>query len=945
MPWRGNHAAWSEDDELEVKQSLHQKEAITAQMIGIISSRLNSLQTTGASSGGGQWNCQPITSCLRFSCCAANNRKHGLECDLRVNSDYCSKLVPALQDSLESRGGSSAKARAVSSSTLASNQAMLERLFGPDEKTRAHAVRWALPILLPLQSSVYRLSVFRVCKQQVLKKKKMELHKGENRRNARGQIEKQLQASIEGHITRTVESFVYGASDSEASGASGAPNARGSVYMNTNLLLQHTLERMHISHGRPNFKRFLLSELSGALFEEVFWLGFCHFYQKDSMTQQRVLVDELSAKYVKMVAMLHGSMDYLFRIYPYAVASGVCWGFHYLFPGSRHLYTPDFKNEVYLFVCQLLLGLKMTPTSVQAMRRQYFPEEAAEDLGAKGKPTGKLAASASASAGIDTGLTVSCSLQSSSSRDLLHLPRLPSPQTLQANGGLARSASEASYLGKQALSDNSIAKILELRVRSTDDDEEDNDGLGTARRFRRHQQRSLFNAAQLSPLMKEYFRSPTKNAKKACFVLRTTPAADCAVGGEETYRKAYRRKTHKGYAAEAQREQDKCLREIQQVQRDTKREINALHETRDLVLSSGKKALQAYCTVLMSRRSAAEEEDASSAPSCTFQIAKQTHSNEEKLEKNRSSKEHGGGSGDDGGGAAATGPPAAGLRAGGRDAEKKALEARDRVETLLRSAEGVAQLRGSGALQDMKRLVPDVSGAPCDGEAVDEQSDHDDGFCVSDFVLGMIFEQPFAAFERAFRGFGTEVGPTPLVNCAEKRKAALEKQKSPLLRTDIDFITGSLLTTKWEDGDVVFCHGTCFNDKEWKDISLAAEKLKQGAFFLSTSHVLRTGLFEVVKSLNFAMSWGTATLYIHVRSSRREKGERPTSRLAASGHSALTAVCVQRRRKIGRWAAQMLRGGHSTRTDLLQQQAQEQPKEEGQASAAADDLAASEKAE
>lgn len=53
--------------------------------------------------------------------------------------------------------------------------------------------------------------------------------------------------------------------------------------------------------------------------------------------------------------------------------------------------------------------------------------------------------------------------------------------------------------------------------------------------------------------------------------------------------------------------------------------------------------------------------------------------------------------------------------------------------------------------------------------------------------------------------------------------------------------------------------------REWADISLAAEKLKQGAFFLSTSHVLQSALFEVVKSLNFKMSWGTATLYVHVR--------------------------------------------------------------------------------
>jgi hypothetical protein len=64
------------------------------------------------------------------------------------------------------------------------------------------------------------------------------------------------------------------------------------------------------------------------------------------MPQQRVLVDEISAKYVKMIASLHGNIDYIFRIYPYAVSSGVYWGFYYLFPGSRHLYTPEFKNEV-----------------------------------------------------------------------------------------------------------------------------------------------------------------------------------------------------------------------------------------------------------------------------------------------------------------------------------------------------------------------------------------------------------------------------------------------------------------------------------------------------------------------------------------------------------------------------------------------------------------------
>ncbi|KAG2502875.1 hypothetical protein BBO99_00002575 [Phytophthora kernoviae] len=505
------HPTWTEDDELEVKQSLHQKEAITAQMIGIISARLNSLQTT------------------------ANNRKHGLECDLRVNSDYCSKMVPPLVDTLESRVAASAKGRGVSSSTLASNQAMMERLFGPDEKTRAH--------------------------MQVLKKKKMEIHKGENRRNARGYIEKQLQASIEGHITRTVESFVYGVNDGEYGGNGNVPNARSSVYMNSNLLLLHTFERIRMNHGKRNFKRFLMSELSGALFEEVFWLVFCHFYQKDSLAQQRALADEISAKYVKMVAALRGSMDYLFRVYPYAIASGVCWGFHYLFPGSRHLYTQEFKNDVYLFVCQLLLGLKMVPTSVQAMRRQHFPEEVVDDLGAKVKPLGKSASSTSAGVMTDSMGPGSISSQSTGLGEVSHLPRLTSPQASQT---LIKSSSEPSYLGKLAISDNTIAKILEPQVIPLGSSElDEDDDLGAAFRVRRHQQRALFNSAQLSPLMKQYFHSPTKNAKNASFLLRTTPTADCAVGGEETFHRYYRRKPQKGYAAEAQREQENCMREIQ----------------------------------------------------------------------------------------------------------------------------------------------------------------------------------------------------------------------------------------------------------------------------------------------------------------------------------------------------------------------------------------------
>lgn len=77
--------------------------------------------------------------------------------------------------------------------------------------------------------------------------------------------------------------------------------------------------------------------------------------------------------------------------------------------------------------------------------------------------------------------------------------------------------------------------------------------------------------------------------------------------------RSYRRKNQKNYAAESLREQEKCHRDIQKVQSDTRREIEALHETRDVVLGSGKKALQAYCTLLITKKHAAEEEEAQAA--------------------------------------------------------------------------------------------------------------------------------------------------------------------------------------------------------------------------------------------------------------------------------------------------------------------------------------------
>nr|CCA26528.1 conserved hypothetical protein [Albugo laibachii Nc14] len=121
---------------------------------------------------------------------------------------------------------------------------------------------------------------------------------------------------------------------------------------------------------------------------------------------------------------------------------------------------------------------------------------------------------------------------------------------------------------------------------------------------------------------------------------------------------------------------------------------------------------------------------------------------------------------------------------------------------------------------------------------------------------------------------------------AKKRAAKLKDlAKSHCIVSSIEFWHGSFLETDWTDGTVVFCHGTCFSDSEWTSISLAAEKLKQGSYVITASQILKSALFEVIKSERIKASWGMANIYIH------------------------------RRRKIGRWASKILRGGRASRLD------------------------------
>ncbi|OQR83492.1 hypothetical protein ACHHYP_14634 [Achlya hypogyna] len=500
MPVRNRRGSIVDDDD-EPKETLAQKEIVSAQMIGVIQSRLDSLRTV------------------------ADERIYGLECDLKANIDHSSRLVAQLPDPYTIRNVTASRSKTPTAAMNVRTQMLMERLFGPDDKSRT--------------------------RNKTMKKSKAELLKTETRRNKRANLEKQLQVNIERHVTRTVDSVL-----------SSDTRGQDSIELNARLLISHTIERMRIVQGKKTFKKFALSDLSCKQYEHIFWHAFYTIFRKkhtsSDAAQDEDIMAAICGQYVKTLSFLRANKDLIFRIYPYAIASAVCSGFHYLFPGSRHLYTNEFKNKVFVIVCELLLGLKLCPISVQTMRKQYFPEDLLDDLHAP-SPANKAP-----DAAVSNDTLAAFGLPNTLSRD----PGEPAP--------FPRSKSDFALL-----------------LGSTP---------STATGLRLHQVRSQFNASQVSPLMKEYLANDKDGVKMPCLLRRTTPVPKCLVGGEDTFKRVFHRKNQPPeYALDAAARFDEYRADVHRYQRSARHAIKLIDETKDIVLNGGKAAIKAYKTILQTQ--------------------------------------------------------------------------------------------------------------------------------------------------------------------------------------------------------------------------------------------------------------------------------------------------------------------------------------------------------
>ena len=90
----------------------------------------------------------------------------------------------------------------------------------------------------------------------------------------------------------------------------------------------------------------------------------------------------------------------------------------------------------------------------------------------------------------------------------------------------------------------------------------------------------------------------------------------------------------------------------------------------------------------------------------------------------------------------------------------------------------------------------------------------------------------------------------------------------PHAATEIEIIRGDATALDWRDGDVVFLNSTCFSGELMAALARLAERLRHGAFVITTTKRLPSEAFELLEVSSMVETWGTATCFLHRRCSQ-----------------------------------------------------------------------------
>ena len=90
-----------------------------------------------------------------------------------------------------------------------------------------------------------------------------------------------------------------------------------------------------------------LKEACGAISQ--YWYVHCRFFQHNSEPSQAHLLESIASLYVELVSLesMRDHKDFFFRYAPYALGHAVHMAFHFLCPGTRHLYGTAFRRILF----------------------------------------------------------------------------------------------------------------------------------------------------------------------------------------------------------------------------------------------------------------------------------------------------------------------------------------------------------------------------------------------------------------------------------------------------------------------------------------------------------------------------------------------------------------------------------------------------------------------
>jgi SAM-dependent methyltransferase len=104
----------------------------------------------------------------------------------------------------------------------------------------------------------------------------------------------------------------------------------------------------------------------------------------------------------------------------------------------------------------------------------------------------------------------------------------------------------------------------------------------------------------------------------------------------------------------------------------------------------------------------------------------------------------------------------------------------------------------------------------------------------------------------------------------ESKRAMPEFGNHDNSKTTLVFEAGDITEYDLADADVAMANSTGFDQPLMKKIAKQASKMKAGSIFITSSYRLPTASFEVVETFESLQSWGTATIFIHKKLSKKE---------------------------------------------------------------------------